>query len=66
MEGKKMNVLEEQAVREIINDKKSKENLNLRDIMKELRAKCGGFSEAEAILHMMEALVIEATKRRGW
>jgi predicted RNA-binding protein len=56
----------EQILREIINETKEGEKLNLRDIMKLLRARCGGFSETEAILHMMEALIVESTERRGW
>ena len=58
--------LEEKKLIEVLNENEDNENLTLREIMKQLRHKCGGFSDTEAILHMMEALVIESTERRGW
>lgn len=61
-----MSVNGEQILREIINETKGNEKLNLRDVMKLLRVRRGEFSEAEAILHMMDALIVESTERRGW
>ena len=57
---------EEQHLLEILNEKMDEGKLDLREVMKRLRSRSGGFSETEAILHMMEALIIESTKRRGW
>lgn len=57
---------EEQILWEIVSEQKGEQKLNLKHIMKLLRARCGRFSEVEAILHMMEALIVEATERRGW
>ena len=42
------------------------ERLILQEAMKKVRMRCGRFSETEAILHMMEALIVESTERRGW
>ena len=57
---------EEKILKEILEENQGKRNLTLKDIMKQLRIKCGRFSETEAILHMMEALIVESTERRGW
>ncbi|MBW2319346.1 MAG: hypothetical protein JRF31_00515 [Deltaproteobacteria bacterium] len=57
---------EEEILLKIFQDSEGKRKLTLRDVMKQLRAKSGKFSETEAILHMMEALIVESTKRRGW
>jgi hypothetical protein len=51
---------------EILKKNTRKETIDLRHVMKELRVKYGKFSETEAILHMMEALVVESNERRGW
>ena len=57
---------EEKKLIEVLNENEDRGDLTLRKIMKQLRHKCGGFSDSEAILHMMEALVIETIERRGW
>lgn len=57
---------EEQTLFDIFNNPAQENALTLRDIIKQLRIQCGGFSKTEAILHMMEALIIESTERRGW
>ena len=41
-------------------------NQSLKQIIKILRTRCGGFSEVEALLHMMDAIVVEATEGKGW
>ena len=56
----------EQILYEIIDESQSKDMVDLKSIMKQLRKRCAGFSETEAILHMMDALIIEAKERRGW
>ena len=56
----------EKILLEILNESSSDEKLSLREIMKQLRSRTGSFTETEAILHMMEALIIESTERRGW
>ncbi len=57
---------EEKILLEILNESSSDKKLNLREIMKQLRSRTGSFSETEAILHMMEALIVESTERKGW
>jgi len=57
---------EEKMLLEILNDNSSGGKLTLKEIMKQLRIKSGKFSDTEAILHMMDALVVESTERRGW
>ena len=57
---------EEQVLREILAKAEDLEHLDLQTVMQALRARCGRFTETEALLHMMEALIFEATKRRGW
>ena len=57
---------EEIILKEILEENKGGVTMTLRDIMKQLRTRCGKFSETEAILHMMEALIIESKERRGW
>ena len=57
---------EEQIFLEILEDNNGKGKLTLREVMKQLRIRSGMFSETEAILHMMEALIVESTERRGW
>lgn len=57
---------EETILKEILVENKDMGKLTLKDVMKQLRTKIGKFSETEAILHMMEALIIESTERRGW
>jgi hypothetical protein len=56
----------ETILKDLINNPKREAPLTLRDMMKHLRVQYGGFSKTEAILHMMEALIIETTERRGW
>ena len=56
----------EKILLEILNESSSDEKLSLREILKRLRSRAGSFTETEAILHMMEALIIESTERRGW
>ena len=58
--------LEEKKLIEVLKENEGKGELTLREIMKQLRHRCGGFTDTEAILHMMEALVIETMERRGW
>lgn len=57
---------EEQVLIEILSEKMDEGKLELREVMKQLRVRSGRFSETEAILHMMEALIVESTERRGW
>jgi hypothetical protein len=57
---------EEIILKEILENNKGSGKMSLKDVMKQLRVRCGGFTETEAILHMMEALIIESTERRGW
>jgi hypothetical protein len=57
---------EEQVLREILAKAEDLEHLDLQTVMKALRARCGRFTATEALLHMMEALIFEATRRRGW
>ena len=56
----------EEVLRDILRHREDQDNLDLQDIMKTLRARCGRFTESEAILHMMDALIIESRERRGW
>lgn len=56
----------EKMLFEFLNSPQHEGPITLRDMMKQLRIQCGEFSKTEAILHMMEALIIESTKRRGW
>ena len=57
---------EEKVLLEILKEHEGEDTLTLREIMKQLRIRTNRFTEAEAILHMMDALVIESTERRGW
>lgn len=57
---------EEKILLEILNEDHGEGKLTLKEIMKQLRIKSGKFSDTEAILHMMEALIVESTERRGW
>jgi hypothetical protein len=56
----------EKILLEILNENSSNEKLSLREVMKQLRSRTESFSETEAILHLMEALIFESTERRGW
>ena len=56
----------EDVLRDILRDMKGQDKIDLQDIMKALRIRCGKFTQTEAILHMMDALVIESRERRGW
>ncbi|MBN1850771.1 MAG: glycosyltransferase family 4 protein [Deltaproteobacteria bacterium] len=56
----------EKFLYDILHSQTGQGPITLRDMMKKLRDHCGEFSRTEAILHMMEALVIESTERRGW
>jgi glycosyltransferase involved in cell wall biosynthesis len=51
---------------DLLHNPKQEDPPTLRDMMKHLRVRYGKFSKTEAILHMMEALIIETTERRGW
>ena len=60
---------EEAIMRELLNQASSgpgDERLILQQAMRKLRLRNGQFSEAEAILHMMDALIVESEERRGW
>ena len=57
---------EEQILLNILKENDGKGKLTLKEIMRQLRVGVGKFSETEAILHMMEALIIESTERKGW
>lgn len=56
----------EQILFDLIAKPESEANQSLKQIIKILRARSGGFTEVEAILHMMDAIVVEATEGRGW
>jgi len=38
----------------------------LQEAMKKVRRRFGRFSETEAILHMMDSLIVESREKRGW
>jgi len=56
----------EEVLRDILRHREDRDTVDLQDIMKTLRARCGEFTQTEAILHMMDALIIESRERRGW
>ncbi len=56
----------EQILFDLISNPESESDHNLKQIIKILRARYGAFSEVEALLHMMDAIVVEAKEGRGW
>jgi hypothetical protein len=56
----------EEILRDILRQREGQDAADLQDIMRTLRARCGRFTQTEAVLHMMDALIIEARERRGW
>ncbi len=56
----------EQILFDLITNLEGKPNQNLKQMIKLLRVRNGGFSDVEAILHMMDAIVVEATEGKGW
>ena len=61
-----MNSPAEQILFDLVADSESRPDQSLKQIIRILRARNGGFSDVEAILHMMDAIVVEATEGRGW
>lgn len=61
-----MSYTEEKVLFSILDDNSGESPIVLMDVIRELRKRCGGFTEVEAVVHMMDALVAEATDRRGW
>jgi hypothetical protein len=56
----------EEILRDILKHREDRDGVDLQGVMRILRMRCGGFTQTEAILHMMDALMIESSERRGW
>lgn len=56
----------EQILFDLIANPQGESRQSLKQIIKILRARYGAFSDMEALLHMMDAIVVEATEGRGW
>ena len=56
----------EEILRDILKHREDQDEVDLQDVMRTLRVRCGKFTQTEALLHMMEALMIESSERRGW
>lgn len=61
-----MNTFEEQILLKIISQEEREKTTNLQHVIRRLRKQSGKFTEAEALLHMMDALIAEATGAKGW
>jgi len=61
-----VNSMEEQLLLNIIDEEEWKKTSDLQYVIKGLRRQCGKFSETEALLHMMDALIAETAERKGW